>query len=156
MEKLMNDTIIKPGKAVAMCSDHAGFEMKSAIIDYLGSKGIAVENFGTNSADSCDYPDFAHPCAEAVESGRDYPGIAMCGTGNGIAMTLNKHQGIRAGLCWAPEIAELTRMHNDANVLVLPARFIDNDEAVAIVDKFFSSSFEGGRHVRRVEKIACE
>ena len=143
MEKLMNDTIIKPGKAVAMCSDHAGFEMKSAIIDYLGSKGIAVENFGTNSADSCDYPDFAHPCAEAVESGRDYPGIAMCGTGNGIAMTL----------CWDEELARLAREHNDANILVLPARFISVEKALKIVDVFLNTAFEGGRHQRRIEKI---
>lgn len=153
MEKLMNDTIIKPGKAVAMCSDHAGFEMKSAIIDYLGSKGIAVENFGTNSADSCDYPDFAHPCAEAVESGRDYPGIAMCGTGNGIAMTLNKHQGIRAALCWKPEIAALAKQHNNANILVLPARFVTQREADIIVDAFLDATFEGGRHQRRIDKI---
>ena len=144
MEKLMNDTIIKPGKAVAMCSDHAGFEMKSAIIDYLGSKGIAVENFGTNSADSCDYPDFAHPCAEAVESGRDYPGIAM---------TLNKHQGIRAALCWDEELARLAREHNDANILVLPARFISVEKALKIVDVFLNTAFEGGRHQRRIEKI---
>ena len=123
---------------------------------YFDSMNIAYKDFGTYSSDSCDYADFAHPCAFAVENGEVYPAIALCGSGNGIGMTLNKHQGIRAGLCWAPEIAELTRMHNDANVLVLPARFIDNDEAVAIVDKFFSSSFEGGRHVRRVEKIACE
>lgn len=153
MEKLMNDTIIKPGKAVAMCSDHAGFEMKSAIIDYLGSKGIAVDNFGTNSADSCDYPDFAHPCAEAVESGRDYPGIAMCGTGNGIAMTLNKHQGIRAALCCDEELARLAREHNDANILVLPARFISVEKALKIVDVFLNTAFEGGRHQRRIEKI---
>ena len=112
-----------------------------------------MENFGTNSADSCDYPDFAHPCAEAVESGRDYPGIAMCGTGNGIAMTLNKHQGIRAALCWDEELARLAREHNDANILVLPARFISVEKALKIVDVFLNTAFEGGRHQRRIEKI---
>lgn len=149
----MTDTIIKPGKAVAMCSDHAGFEMKSKIIEYLRSGGIEVEDFGTFSADSCDYPDFAHPCAEAVESGRCYPGIAMCGTGNGIAMTLNKHQGIRAALCWDEDLARLAREHNDANILVMPARFIPVEKALKIVDVFLSTAFEGGRHQRRIDKI---
>ncbi len=146
-------TIIRPDKKVAMCSDHAGFELKNAIIDYLGAKGIATDDFGTSSSESCDYPDFAHPCAMAVESGKDYPGIAMCGTGNGIAMTLNKHQGIRAALCWTPELARLAREHNDANILVLPARFIDKDTALTIVETFLSTPFEGGRHERRIDKI---
>lgn len=146
-------TIIRPDKKVAMCSDHAGFELKNAIIDYLGAKGIATDDFGTSSSESCDYPDFAHPCAMAVESGKDYPGIAMCGTGNGIAMTLNKHQGIRAALCWSPELARLAREHNDANILVLPARFIDKDTALTIVETFLSTPFEGGRHERRIDKI---
>ena len=109
---------------IAICSDHAGYELKSIIEGYLEANNKEFEDFGTSSADSCDYPDFAHPCAVAVESGRCYPGIAMCGSGNGIAMTLNKHQGIRAALCWNTELAELARKHNDANVLVLPARFI--------------------------------
>lgn len=152
----MSYSILEPDKKVAMCSDHAGYELKQAIIEYLESKGVATEDFGTHSSDSCDYPDFAHPCALAVESSRDYPGIAMCGSGNGISMTLNKHQGIRAALCWTPELAELARQHNDANVLVLPARFIDRDTALRIVDVFLNTAFEGGRHVRRVEKISVK
>ncbi len=139
-----------------MASDHAGYELKSIVEGYLESKGVAVEDFGTFSAESCDYPDFAHPCAEAVESGRCYPGIAMCGSGNGIAMTLNKHQGIRAALCWTPELARLARAHNDANVLVLPARFIAPELALEIVDVFLSTTFEGGRHQRRIDKMAVQ
>ncbi len=149
----MSSSILKDGQKLAMCSDHAGYELKGVIINYLNQKGVSVDDFGTNSSDSCDYPDFAHPCAKAVESGQDYPGIAMCGTGNGIAMTLNKHQGIRAALCWSPALAKLAREHNDANVLVLPARFIDEATALEIVDTFLSTPFEGGRHQRRIEKI---
>ena len=107
--------ITDSGKNVAMCSDHAGYELKSIIEGYLESQGIEYEDFGTTSAESCDYPDFAHPAAVAVEEGRCYPGIAMCGTGNGIAMTLNKHQGVRAALCWNKDLARLAREHNDAN-----------------------------------------
>lgn len=147
-------SILKDGKKVAMCSDHAGYELKSIIEGYLESQNVDFEDFGTNSADSCDYPDFAHPCADAVESGVCYPGIAMCGSGNGISMTLNKHQGVRAALCWTVELAKLARQHNDANVLVLPARFIEPVLALDIVDAFLNTEFEGGRHVRRVEKIA--
>ncbi len=149
-------SILKDNKKVAMCSDHAGYELKSIIEGYLESQGIQYEDFGTNSADSCDYPDFAHPCAEAVESDKCYPGIAMCGSGNGIQMTLNKHQGIRAALCWTVELARLARQHNDANVLVLPARFIEPVLALQIVDAFLETPFEGGRHIRRVEKIAVK
>lgn len=138
---------------IALCSDHAGYELKSIIEGYLEAKGLDFKDFGTFSAESCDYPDFAHPCALAVESGQCYPGIAMCGSGNGIAMTLNKHQGIRAALCWTVELAELARRHNDANVLVLPARFIPAEVALAIVDAFLSTPFEGGRHQRRIDKI---
>ncbi len=138
---------------IAICSDHAGYELKSIIEGYLEANNREFEDFGTSSADSCDYPDFAHPCAVAVESGRCYPGIAMCGSGNGIAMTLNKHQGIRAALCWNTELAELARKHNDANVLVLPARFIAPEVALAIVDAFLNTPFEGGRHQRRIDKI---
>ncbi len=138
---------------IAICSDHAGYELKSIIEGYLEANNKEFEDFGTSSADSCDYPDFAHPCAVAVESGRCYPGIAMCGSGNGIAMTLNKHQGIRAALCWNTELAELARKHNDANVLVLPARFIAPEVALAIVDAFLDTPFEGGRHQRRIDKI---
>lgn len=148
--------ITDSGKNLAMCSDHAGYELKSIIEGYLESQGIEYEDFGTTSAESCDYPDFAHPAAVAVEEGRCYPGIAMCGTGNGIAMTLNKHQGVRAALCWNKDLARLAREHNDANVLVLPARFVEPAEALAIVDVFLSTPFEGGRHVRRIEKIAVK
>lgn len=148
-------SIIETGKKLAICSDHAGYELKQTVIAYLKERGIETEDFGTYSEDSCDYPDFAHPCAEAVESGKDYPGIAMCGSGNGIQMTLNKHQGIRAALCWDVDLARLARQHNDANVLVLPARFIPAEKALEIVAAFLETDFEGGRHIRRVEKIAC-
>ena len=138
---------------VAFCSDHAGYEMKLQMMEYMKSKGYDVHDFGTYSAESCDYPDYAHPAAFAVERGECAFGIALCGSGNGISMTLNKHQGVRAGLAWNKEIAELIRQHNDANVLVMPGRFITNKEAEAILDKFFSATFEGGRHARRVAKI---
>lgn len=141
---------------IAICSDHAGFELKSIIEGYLEADNKEIKDFGTYSAESCDYPDFAHPCAKAVESGECYPGIAMCGSGNGIAMTLNKHQGIRAALCWTPELARLARQHNDANVLVLPARFINPVDALAIVDAFLETPFEGGRHQRRIDKIPAK
>lgn len=140
-------------KSIALCSDHAGFELKASIIEHLHDAGYQTEDFGTDSTESCDYPDYAHPCAVAVETGKDYPGIAMCGTGNGIAMTLNKHQGIRAAICWNKDLARLAREHNDANILVLPARFIDVDTALEIVDTFLSTQFEGGRHERRIAKI---
>lgn len=138
---------------IAICSDHAGFGLKSIIEGYLEAQGLEYEDFGTYSEESCDYPDFAHPAAEAIERGECYPGIAMCGTGNGIAMTLNKHQGIRAALCWNTELAALARQHNDANVLVLPARFIEPEIALAIVDTFLNTGFDGGRHERRIRKI---
>ncbi len=138
---------------IAICSDHAGYELKSIVEGYLEASDIEYKDFGTHSAESCDYADYAHPCAEAVESGECYPGIGICGSGNGIGMTLNKHQGIRAALCWNVEIARLARQHNDANVLVLPARFISPEEALAIVDAFLHTDFEGGRHQRRIEKM---
>lgn len=138
---------------IALCSDHAGFELKSIIEGYLEAQSIPFKDFGTFSAESCDYPDFAHPCARAVEEGQCYPAIAICGTGNGIAMTLNKHQHIRAALCWQPELAALARQHNDANILVLPARFIEPTVALQCVDTFLNTEFEGGRHQRRIDKI---
>ena len=138
---------------IAICSDHAGYELKSIIEGYLEANNLEFEDFGTFSEESCDYPDFAHPAAKAVEEDKCYPGIAMCGSGNGIAMTLNKHQGIRAALCWTTELASLARKHNDANVLVLPARFIDPVVALQIVDTFLHTDFEGGRHQRRIDKI---
>lgn len=146
-------SILKENLPVAICSDHAGYEMKLVIEGYLASQNIEVKDFGTFSADSCDYADFAHPAAFAVEKGECYPGIALCGSGNGIGMTLNKHQGIRAAHCWNTELAELARRHNDANFVVLPARFIDNVTAINIVETFLNTPFDGGRHQRRVEKI---
>lgn len=148
--------ILKENKPVGLCSDHAGYATKMAVIAYLKQEGIAYKDFGTYSEESCDYPDFAHPCAEAVERGECYPGIGICGSGEGINMTLNKHQGIRAALCWKPELAGLSREHNDANVLVMPGRFISNDEAIEIVKTFFSTDFAGGRHQRRIDKIAVQ
>lgn len=143
-------------KKVGICSDHAGFELKNIIEGYLVSQGVAYMDFGTDSAQSCDYPDYAHPLAAAVEGQICYPGIAICGSGNGIAMTLNKHQGIRAALCWTPELASLARQHNDANVLVLPGRFVDPVEAISIVDTFLSTHFDGGRHEARINKIPAK
>lgn len=145
--------ILRPGMPVAMCSDHAGYELKEAIKQHLQAVGITTEDFGTDSEESCDYPDFAHPCSASVETGKAYPAIAICGTGNGMSMSLNKHRGIRAALCWDVELARLARAHNNANVLVLPARFINVNKALAIVETFFSTPFDGGRHERRVEKI---
>lgn len=141
-------------KKIGIACDHAGYEMKEFLVGYLGTQGYEVLDFGTDSPESVDYPDFAHPLAEAVESGELPLGVALCGTGEGMSMTLNKHQGIRAGLAWAPEIGALIRQHNNANVLVLPARFITNDEAVNILDTFLATEFEGGRHQRRIDKMA--
>lgn len=141
-------------KKIGIACDHAGYEMKEFLVGYLGAQGYEVLDFGTDSPESVDYPDFAHPLAKAVESGELPLGVALCGTGEGMAMTLNKHQGIRAGLAWAPEIGALIRQHNNANVLVLPARFITNDEAVNILDTFLATEFEGGRHQRRIDKMA--
>ena len=145
--------ILQAEKPIALCSDHAGYATKQAVIAYLEQAGIAYKDFGTYSEESCDYPDFAHKWAEAVESGVCYPGIGICGSGEGVCMTLNKHQGIRAALCWKPEIAALAREHNDANILVMPGRFISNDEALEITKVFLNTEFAGGRHQRRIEKI---
>lgn len=149
-------SILVNGKKIGMCSDHAGYELKCIIEGYLESQGIEYEDYGTDSTESCDYADFAHPCAKAIESGRCYPGIALCGSGNGIGMTLNKHQGIRAALCWTPELARLARAHNDANVVVLPARFISPETAIEIVNVFLNTEFEGGRHARRIAKMPLD
>jgi len=123
-------------------------------VGYLSARGYEVLDFGTHSLESVDYADFAHPLAEAIESGELERGVGLCGSGEGMAMTLNKHRGIRAGLCWNTEIATLIRQHNDANVIVFPARFISNDEAVAMLDLFLETAFEGGRHQKRLEKMA--
>ncbi len=140
-------------KKIGIASDHAGYELKEFLTGYLDAQGWDVHDFGCNSPESCDYPDYAHPLANAVEAGQLPIGIAICGSGNGIAITLNKHQGVRAAICWEVELAELARKHNDANVLVLPARFISNELATNIVDKYLSTDFEGGRHATRVSKI---
>lgn len=134
-------------------SDHAGFELKSKLIEYLTQKGYEMKDFGCHSSESVDYPDFGHPVAEFVENNKGVKGIVICGSGNGINMTVNKHQGIRSALCWNNEIAKLARLHNDANIIALPARFIDESLAKQMVDTFFNTDFEGGRHQRRVDKI---
>lgn len=143
-------------KTVGLACDHAGYEIKEFIKQYLEEKGIAYKDYGTNSTASCDYPDHAHALASGIERGDVYPGIGVCGSGEGMSMTLNKHQGIRAGLAWSPEIAHLTRLHNDANVLVLPGRFVDKETTRKILDEFFSTDFEGGRHARRIAKIRIQ
>ena len=137
-------------------ADHAGFQLKETIIKHLTAKGMHLEDFGCHSEQSIDYPDYAHPVAAKVEANEGMLGILICGSGNGISMTANKHQGIRSALCWKPEIAALARQHNNANILTLPARFLSEAEALEIVDTFFSTDFEGGRHQNRVEKIACQ
>ena len=143
-------------KTVGIACDHAGFGLKKYVLQYLEEKGLEYKDYGTFSDMSCDYPDFAHALAEGIENGDVYPGIAICASGEGMTITLNKHQGVRAGLAWNTEIAELTRQHNDANVIVLPGRFVDNKTAGKILDVFFKTTFEGGRHARRVEKIAIK
>lgn len=140
---------------IAIAADHAGFELKSILLPFLTQQGISFEDLGTYSLDSMDYPDVAHPLADKVESGEAEFGILICGSANGVAMAANKHQGIRAAICWKTEIAALARQHNNANVLCLPARFISSDEALEITNIFLQTSFEGGRHQRRVEKIGC-
>lgn len=140
-------------KRIAVASDHAGYQMKLAIIEHLEDKGYQVVDIGTNSPEAVDYPDFGHPLAEAVERGDFTRGISLCGSGNGINMVTNKHQGIRGALCWNPEIARLARGHNDANICSLPARFIDLEQAKKIIDIFLSTPYDGGRHQRRIEKI---
>ena len=140
-------------KKIGLAADHAGFPLKEHVKEYLTAHGMTFEDFGTHTPDRCDYPDLAHPLAEAVEKESVDLGIAVCGSGEGISMTLNKHQGIRAALCWMPEIATLSRQHNNANVLVMPGRFITEAEADQIMDAFFAAEFEGGRHAGRIAKI---
>jgi len=139
--------------SIGVASDHAGYELKTKVIKHLESKGCVVHDFGTDSAESVDYPDYAHKLASAVESGSCQFGIAICGSGNGVNMTVNHHRKVRGALCWTPEIAALARQHNDANIISLPARFIEASIALQMVDVFLSTDFEGGRHQRRVEKI---
>ena len=140
---------------IGICNDHAGVEYKKKLMKMLRERGIEVVNYGTDTEVSCDYPDFAHRLAEAVEGGEVDLGIALCGTGNGMAITLNKHQGIRAGLAWCSEVGRLVKAHNNANVLVLPARFIPYRIASNIVRTWLDTAFEGGRHQRRIDKMPC-
>ncbi|HVI44538.1 MAG TPA: ribose 5-phosphate isomerase B [Chitinophaga sp.] len=140
---------------IAIGSDHAGFEYKEEIISYLEAKGLKVKDFGTHSKDSVDYPDYAHPVSFAVERGEAGFGVLICGSANGVAITANKHQGIRAAICWGEELARLARSHNNANVLCVPARFVDMAVANQMVDVFLSTPFEGGRHQNRVTKMVC-
>jgi len=140
---------------ISIGNDHAGPDYKKAIVHFLLANGHEIINHGTNTFDSVDYPDFAHPVATDVESGTADLGIVICGSGNGIAMTANKHQGIRAALCWTNEISALARQHNNANVVSIPARFTSIPQAVEIVSTFINTEFEGGRHATRVDKISC-
>jgi ribose 5-phosphate isomerase B len=138
---------------IGVASDHAGFELKKVVTDYLSKKGYSFVDIGCDSNESCDYPDYAHPLGDYIEQGKYKLGIVLCGSGNGISMTINKHQGIRAAICWNSEIAELAVKHNDANVCSLPARYLNEKEAIDIVNIFLNSEFEGGRHKRRIDKI---
>ena len=147
--KVMRKEIIPIG------ADHAGFELKEVLKKYLTEKGYEIKDFGCYSDESIDYPDYGHPVASIVEENPGMLGILICGSGNGINMTANKHQGIRSALCWKKEIAELARLHNDANIIALPARYISESEAKEMVDVFLSATFEGGRHQKRVNKISC-
>ena len=139
---------------IGIACDHAGYEMKEFLTGYLSSKGFEVFDFGCHSEESCDYPDHAHPMAEALENGEFPRAIGICGSGEGMAMTLNKHKGVRAGLAWCKEIAALIKQHNNANVLTLPARFISNDEAVELIDTYLAAEFEGDRHIQRIAKMS--
>lgn len=140
---------------IAIGCDHAGVDYKDAIKTYMESKGFSVKDFGTYTKDSVDYPDFAHPVAASVENNETSFGILICGSANGVAITANKHAGIRAAICWADELASLARQHNDANVICIPARFVDEATAVKMADTFMNTAFEGGRHEGRVRKIGC-
>jgi ribose 5-phosphate isomerase B len=141
-------------KIIPIGCDHAGFELKELVVKYLKEKGYEVKDFGTHNTDSIDYPDYGHPVATMVEENLGMLGIVICGSGNGINMTVNKHQGVRSALCWTKEIAALARQHNNANIIALPARFISTHLGLEMVDVFLSTEFEGGRHQTRVNKIA--
>lgn len=140
-------------KIIPIACDHAGFELKEKVKSYLSSRGYEVKDYGTNSYESVDYPDMVHPLGRDINNGVYELGIVICGSGNGVQMTVNKYKNVRCALCWTPEIAELARQHNNANILAMPARFISQEVALNIVDKYLSTSFEGGRHEKRVEKI---
>ena len=149
------NTLFDLSKPVAIGCDHAGFEYKEAIKQWLTDKGLQVKDFGAFSTTSVDYPDFAHPVSTFVESGDAAFGILLCGSANGVAITANKHQHIRAGICWQNEVAKLIRMHNDANIICIPARFVALPLALEMIETFMSTAFEGGRHEKRVNKMAC-
>jgi len=149
------DFVFDATKPIAIGGDHAGFEYKEAVQEWLTEKGFQVKNFGADSLSSVDYPDYAHPVASSVEKGEAAFGILFCGSANGVAITANKHQDIRAGLCWENEVAKLVRLHNNANIICIPARFVTLDQAKQMVETFMSTAFEGGRHATRVAKIAC-
>lgn len=155
LTKFVSTTTTQFIMKISIGNDHAGPDYKKAIVHYLTSKGHEILNHGTDTFDSVDYPDFGHPVATDVESGKADLGIVICGSGNGIAMTANKHQGIRAALCWTKEISALARQHNNANVVSIPARFTSIQQAIEIVDTFLNTDFEGGRHSTRVDKISC-
>lgn len=142
-------------KPIAIGSDHAGFDYKEDLISFLEGKGLSYHDYGTHTKDSVDYPDYAHPVALAVENGEAAFGILLCGSGNGVAITANKHQGVRAAICWGEELSKLAREHNNANIICIPARFVREGDAEKMVDIFLHAEFEGGRHQRRVEKISC-
>ena len=143
-------------KKIGIACDHAAYELKEFLVGYLSSKGFEVKDFGTHSEESCDYPDFAHALGEAIDNSDLERGVALCGSGEGISMTLNKHQSVRAALCWIPEIAKLSRQHNNSNVLCMPARFISNDEALEMLNIWLETEFEGGRHQRRLDKMPIQ
>ena len=155
LTKFVSTTTTQINMKISIGNDHAGPDYKKAIVHYLTSKGHEILNHGTDTFDSVDYPDFGHPVATDVESGKADLGIVICGSGNGIAMTANKHHGIRAALCWTKEISALARQHNNANVVSIPARFTSIQQAIEIVDTFLTTDFEGGRHATRVNKISC-
>lgn len=142
-------------KSIAIGCDHAGVDYKEAIKKHFTEKGFSFKDFGTNTKDSVDYPDYAHPVASSVESGENAFGILICGSANGVAITANKHQSIRAAICWQEEIAALARQHNNANVICIPARFVDVETAIKMTETFLNTAFEGGRHENRVNKISC-
>lgn len=147
--------VFDASKPIALGCDHAGIDYKNLVKKWLEDKGYSTKDFGTYNTDSVDYPDFAHPTAISVETGEACFGILFCGSANGVAMTANKHAGIRAGLCWVTEVAELVRLHNDANMICIPARFVSLELAFEMIEKFMGTSFEGGRHQNRVNKITC-
>lgn len=151
----MSNIVFDTTKPIAIGADHAGFEYKEAAKDWLQQKGFTIKDFGTDSPASVDYPDFAHPVATSVESNETAFGILFCGSGNGVCITANKHQHVRAGLCWDNDVAKLIRLHNNANVICIPARFVALPLALEMIETFITTAFEGGRHQKRVDKIPC-